>query len=80
MAIIDYVAQKKPEKDEKEKQYTDRELYLLRALLNFLLYMGKVKSEGKIDGNLLFTSASSLSRLQINYNRSVSILSTKLSL
>ena len=53
MAIIDYVSKKRPDVEEKKK-YTDKEIYLLKALLNILLYVGMDKKEF---GELLFTSA-----------------------
>lgn len=57
MAAIDYSINKRPEKVLGEKKMSDRETYLLKALLNLLLYTGMVKAGD--GGDLFFVSGES---------------------
>ena len=55
MAAINSVLNKRPGKKHK---MSDRETYLLKAILNLLLYVGQVKGSSA-GSDLLFTSANS---------------------
>lgn len=58
MGIIDAVLNKSIEKIPKKK-YSDGEMYLLKALLNLLLYVGTSKSPKGVDGKLFFIDSES---------------------
>ena len=55
MALADIINTKVPEETLGEKKMSDRETYLLKALLYLLLYSGLAKGEGEFK-NLLFVS------------------------
>ena len=57
MGIADVVLNSRPDRPLNKKKYSEGDVYLLRALLNLLLYVGKSKTPDGVDGKLFWMSS-----------------------